>query len=42
MSVSSYRDLEVWQKGMDLVVACYAAAKNFPDSTGFYVVCWNP
>ena len=35
MSVSSYRDLEVWQKGMDLVVACYAAAKNFPSDERF-------
>jgi len=30
MSVNGYRDLEVWQKGMDLVVACYDVAKRFP------------
>lgn len=30
MSVNSYRDLDVWQKGMDLVVACYEMAKQFP------------
>ncbi len=35
MSVNSYRDLEVWQKGMDLVVACYEAAKNFPSDERF-------
>ena len=26
----SYRDLQVWQKAMDFVVACYEAAKQFP------------
>jgi four helix bundle protein len=30
MSIRSYRDLEVWQKAMDLVVACYRAAAQFP------------
>lgn len=35
MSVNSYRDLEVWQKGMDLVVTCYAATKNFPSDERF-------
>lgn len=30
MGVNSYRDLEVWQKAMDLVVACYDIAKKFP------------
>ena len=30
MSLSSYRRLDVWQKAMDLVVACYNASKKFP------------
>ena len=32
MSVKSYRDLEVWQKAMDLVVDCYQITKRFPKS----------
>ena len=28
--IRSYRDLEVWQKAMDLVVACYEMTKAFP------------
>ncbi len=28
--IQSHRDLTVWQKGMDLVVAVYALAKQFP------------
>jgi four helix bundle protein len=28
--IISYRDLEVWQKSMDLVVACYQMTKEFP------------
>ena len=35
MSVSSYRDLEVWQKAMDLVVSIYSLTKSFPDSERF-------
>ena len=30
MSIRSYRDLEVWQKAMDLVVECYRVAERFP------------
>ena len=30
MSIKSYRDLEVWQKAMDLVVECYKIAERFP------------
>jgi four helix bundle protein len=30
MSVRSYRELEVWQKAMDLVVECYKIAERFP------------
>ena len=28
--IRSYKDLEVWQRSMDLVVECYKAAKAFP------------
>lgn len=30
--LKSYRDLEVWQKAMDLVVMCYQMTKKFPKS----------
>ncbi len=30
MALKSYRDLEVWQKSMDLVVAVYTLAADFP------------
>jgi four helix bundle protein len=30
MLIRSYRDLDVWQKAMDLVVASYRAADHFP------------
>jgi four helix bundle protein len=29
---NNYRDLEVWQRAMDLVVACYGLTKAFPPS----------
>jgi four helix bundle protein len=32
MSFKSYRDLEVWQKAMDLVILCYQITKKFPKS----------
>lgn len=32
MPVNSYRDLRVWQKGMDLVLSNYEVAKQFPQS----------
>lgn len=31
MTVRSYRDLEVWQKAMDLVEGCYRLTEEFPD-----------
>ncbi len=31
----SYRDLDVWQKAMDLVVECYRATRGFPTSETF-------
>lgn len=30
MAIKGYRDLEVWQKAMDLVVVCYEMTKKFP------------
>ena len=30
MALQTYRDLEVWQKAMDLAVLCYEATKSFP------------
>lgn len=30
MEFKSYRDLEVWQKAMDLVVMCYQITNKFP------------
>jgi four helix bundle protein len=30
MTIKSYKDLEVWQKAMDLVVMCYQATRDFP------------
>lgn len=30
MAVASYRQLLVWQKAMDLAVACYHATEQFP------------
>ena len=30
MTNRSYRDLEVWQKALDLVVECYRLSRTFP------------
>jgi four helix bundle protein len=30
--IRDYRDLTVWQRAMELVVECYAAARQFPKS----------
>ena len=30
MTVKSYKDLEVWQKAMDMVTMCYQTTKDFP------------
>ncbi len=35
MSFKNYRDLEVWQKAMDLVVECYQITKKFPKSESY-------
>jgi four helix bundle protein len=30
MEIQSYRDLKVWQTGMDLAEQCYLVTRNFP------------
>ncbi|OPX39575.1 MAG: hypothetical protein B1H13_09520 [Desulfobacteraceae bacterium 4484_190.3] len=35
MSFKSYRDLEVWQKAMELVVECYQITKIFPKNEAY-------
>ncbi|MBI5367882.1 MAG: four helix bundle protein [Planctomycetes bacterium] len=35
MSVQSYRELTVWQRGMDLVEAVYRATGDFPNDEKF-------
>jgi len=35
MTVKSYRDLLVWQKGMDLAERCYRATEVFPHTETF-------
>ena len=32
MTIQSYRELKVWQKGMDLAVSCYEVTKTYPRS----------
>jgi four helix bundle protein len=36
--VQSYRDLKVWQKGMDLAAACYFETKSLPVDERFGLV----
>jgi len=35
MGRSSYLDLQVWQKAMDLVIDCYQLTENFPKSENY-------
>lgn len=35
MTVNSYKDLIIWQKGIDLAVDVYALTKDFPESEKF-------
>ncbi len=35
MTVSSYRDLDVWNRAMDFVVACYRLTDKFPKREEF-------
>lgn len=39
MSVQSYRDLQVWQKAMDLVAACYQLTTRLPQTE---TMAWSP
>ena len=36
--ILSYRDLEVWQKSIDLVVDCYKMSERFPKSETYGLV----
>ena len=36
--IRSYRDLRVWQKGVDLVVVCYQLAKKLPPDERFGLI----
>lgn len=42
MQGRSYRDLELWQKAMDLVVECYDASRKFPDREVFGLTSQMP
>jgi four helix bundle protein len=35
MALKTYRDLEVWQKSMDLVMSVYQLTKSFPEDERF-------
>ena len=35
MEINSYKDLIIWQKGIDLAVNVYSLSKNFPDDERF-------
>ncbi len=35
MALKSYRDLDIWQKAMDLVVAAYETSRAFPSEKRF-------
>jgi four helix bundle protein len=35
MSINSYRDLQVWQEGMDLAVDAYTLTQGFPKHEAF-------
>ena len=39
MAVQHYRDLKVWQAGMDLAAACYQATRAFPKEELFGMTC---
>ena len=36
--VRNYRDLAVWQRGMDIALAVYQATKEFPDDERFGII----
>ena len=35
MTITNYKDLEVWQRSMELVVECYQITKSFPRNEAF-------
>ena len=35
MTITNYKDLEVWQRSMELVVECYQITKSFPRNEVF-------
>jgi four helix bundle protein len=35
MNSGSFRDLETWQRGMDLVVTCYQVTRKLPSEERF-------
>jgi hypothetical protein len=37
-TIRSYRDLQVWQKAMDLVESCYRATDSFPAAERYGLV----
>ena len=39
MEIRSYRDLQVWQKAMNLVVMCYRATEQFPKTELYGLSC---
>jgi len=38
MVLQSYRDLEVWQKLIDLVISAYQLVKQFPDDEKYGLI----
>jgi len=38
MEILSYRDLQVWQRAMDLAVQCYELTKRFPRSETYGLI----
>jgi four helix bundle protein len=38
MNIKSYRDLEVWQKAMELIIECYKTTETFPKNETFGLV----
>lgn len=38
MEILSYRDLQVWQRAMDLAVECYEVTKGFPRSETYGLI----
>ena len=41
-TISSYRDLIVWQRSMDLATACYQTTKMFPSGEAFGLTAQIP